>query len=321
MASDLAIIKKITTLAQKTSIPASQHPVLVYLSSLPSPRSQRVVLRDLEVIAEYMTKGTGNVLRMDWSQLRAQHTEAIRAHLLPLYSPATVRRMLSSLRGVLKKSWRLQQMDAEDYSRAVDLDPVRGESLPKGRALSHGELAALFEACRIDRSPLGRRDAALLAVLFGGGLRRSEVVLLDVDDVDLDAHMLRVFGKGRKGRQVFLPDDACRAIRDWLAVRGEVSGPLFIRIGKGSKLSPDRLTDQSVLFILDRRRQEAKVKSFSPHDARRTFISTLWAAGIDGVSIQKQAGHARIDTSAKYDRRSDEGQKRAADVIHIPYTE
>ena len=74
-------------------------------------------------------------------------------------------------------------MSAEDLQRAIDLPAVRGERLPRGRALSRGELRALFESCR-KGSPSDLRDAALIGVLYAAGLRRAEVVALDVSDYD-----------------------------------------------------------------------------------------------------------------------------------------
>ena len=74
-------------------------------------------------------------------------------------------------------------MSAEEMQRATDLSAVRGERLPRGRAISRGELRALFESCR-SGSPSDLRDAALIGVLYAAGLRRAEVVSLDVADYD-----------------------------------------------------------------------------------------------------------------------------------------
>ncbi len=75
-------------------------------------------------------------------------------------------------------------MDQEDYARATDLAPIRGETLPAGRAITGGELSALFAACANDPTPAGYRDAALLAVLYSGGLRRAEAHALMMEHYD-----------------------------------------------------------------------------------------------------------------------------------------
>jgi len=197
---------------------------------------------------------------LDWSQLRYQHTQAIRTKLAESRSPAGTNKMLAALRGVLKEAWRLGLMTAEDYHRATDLPGVRGERLPRGRALSGRELHKLFTACANDASAIGRRDAALLAVMYAGGLRRSEVVGLDLGDYVANTGELRVRdGKGRKERLAYATDGARLALDAWLAVRGDEAGPLFWPAdGRGRALVNRRMTDQAVLLLLRRRADQGR---------------------------------------------------------------
>ena len=136
----------------------------------------------LDVIAGIVSGGVLDAETMNWPALEYQHTTAIRSALVERYASTTATKMLAALRGVLKESWRLGLMDAETYRRASDLPCIRGERLPRGRALTTGELRSLFRICGDDPSPSGARDAAMLAVLYGAGLRRSEVVFLDLSD-------------------------------------------------------------------------------------------------------------------------------------------
>jgi site-specific recombinase XerD len=236
---------------------------------------------------------------LNWAGLRYQHTQAIRSKLAETRSPAGVNKMLAALRGVLKEAWRLGLMDAETFERAADLPGVRGERLPRGRALVRRELQKLFQACAKDQTPAGRRDAALIAVLYGGGLRR---------------------GKGEKGRICYATGGAKLALDEWLAVRGGEPGPLFWPAdGRGRPLVNRRMTDQAVLLLLQRRAKHARISEFTPHDLRRSFISDLLDAGADMATVQRLAGHANVQTTARYDRRGEETKRRAAELLHVPF--
>ncbi len=105
---------------------------------------------------------------LDWSQIRYQDAAAIRARLAEHCSSASAaNQSVVALRGVLKEAWRLGLIDAETLARATDIQTIREERFPSGRALSAGEVRALFKVCAADEGPAGVRDAALLAVLYG----------------------------------------------------------------------------------------------------------------------------------------------------------
>jgi site-specific recombinase XerC len=177
-------------------------------------------------------------------------------------------------------------MTAEDFHRAADLQAVRGETLPRGRALGAGELAALMGACSKDPGSAGARDAALLALLHGGGLRRSEAVALDLADYAVDTGQLTIrAGKGHKDRTAWVTNGSSLALADWLAVRGDEPGPLFTAIGKGGRLSHDRLSGQAIHVMLRKRAKQAGVMHLSPHDLRRSFVSHLLDAGADITTV------------------------------------
>ncbi len=297
---------------------AEEHPAVVYLLRL-APGSRRTMRHALDTIAATLTNGQRDALTLEWSQLRYQHTAAIRAVLAERYGPATTNKTLAALRGVLKEAWRLGLMEAADYQRAVDLPGVRNGTLPRGRALTPGELRALFTTCA-DGSPAGVRDAALLAVLYGGGLRRAEVVSLDMSDYLPASGALTIrHGKGEKARIVYLTGGAQAAMGAWCALWGEAAGPLFLPINKGGRITARRMTDQAILAMLQRCAMKAGVGHFSPHDLRRTFISDLLDAGADIATVQKLAGHSSVATTGRYDRRGEHAKQRAAALLHVPY--
>jgi len=236
-----------------------------------------------------------------------------------IYKPATVNKMLSALRGVLKQAYLLNQMSADDYQRAIMVKSVEGSTLPRGRELSSGEISALMQACENDKTSAGVRDAAIIAVMYVGGLRREEVTTLDISDYDHDTGKMIIRGKRQKERTAYLQNGAGRAIEDWLNIRGTIEGALFNPINKGGKVTTRRLTNQAIYNMLKKRAEEAGVSEFSPHDLRRTFVSDLLDAGADIAVISKMAGHANVQTTARYDRRPEEAKRKAAGLLHVPY--
>lgn len=274
----------------------------------------------LDLVARMLTSGAADAQTLDWSAVRYQHAQAVRSDLAERYKPATVNKALSGLRGVLREAWRLGLITSEDYRRAADLEAIKGESLPPGRALTAGELKALLAACSADETAAGARDAALLALLYGAGLRRSEAVALDVSDYDVATGMMVVrHGKGNRDRVVYATNGAADALADWLAVRGEVDGPLFLPVNKGGVVGGHRMSGQAVLYILRRRALQGGVTRLTPHDLRRTFISDLLDLGADIATVQRLAGHASITTTTGYDRRGEATKRKAASLLHVPY--
>ena len=215
-------------------------PVAVYLAQL-SANSRRAVLTDLTIIAGILSRGEANLEGLPWHLLRYEHVAAVRQRLAEKYAPASANRMLSSLRGVLRESWNLGLLSAEEYQRAIRVKPVNGSRLPAGRALTAGELRTLFRACAEDDRPAGVRDAALLAVLYSAGLRRAEAVQLDMADFHPESGEIRVrSGKGSKDRLTYVQGLASTAVEVWLDVRGSESGPLFVPIHRTGNLQARR---------------------------------------------------------------------------------
>jgi len=181
-----------------TTPPASRQPATVYLEQL-GRGSQRTMRTALASLAHIVVPACDRPLArceciraFPWHRLGPSHTSVMRRRLMDRLAPATVNKTLAALRGTLREAWRLGQMDSEAYHRAADAPDVKGSRLPKGRHLSGGELRALFDACARDATAAGPRDASALGLMYGCGLRRSEVVELDLAHVDVESGEIRV---------------------------------------------------------------------------------------------------------------------------------
>ncbi len=302
-----------------TAQPLTGQPAAVYLSGLKSS-SRRTMQKALNAIARLLSGGECDALTLDWARLRYQHTAAIRSVLMEQYAPATANRMLCALRRVLKEARRLGLLSADDYAMAVDIPTIRGDLPLRGRVLKPSEIAALFQACKCENSPTGSRDAATLAILAGAGLRRSEVVALDLVDFDPDSSSLQVRkGKGGKSRTVYLPSGAVSVLMAWLLVRGSEPGPLLCPVRRGGHTVIKRMTDQAVMLIIHKRASQAQIAALSPHDFRRTFITNLLDNGADLLTVQSLAGHASPSTTSRYDRRGEAAKRQAVQTLYIPF--
>ncbi len=206
-------------------------------------------------------------------------------------SAATLARRLSATKSFFDAA---VEMGACSANVAAGMRPPKQpKRLP--RTLPPEQTAALMQSTA---SSSELRDLALLAVMYGCGLRVSEVVGLCVCDLDLHQAELRVLGKGRKERLVPLPDGACQYLRDYLNARGADAGsdqPLFLnqRGGRLSARSVQRMLKQRALLT-------GADLSVTPHRLRHSFATHLLAGGVDLRAIQELLGHASLATTERY---------------------
>ena len=312
-------MNKITVTNRKNLARLDQNAAAIYLTSLNSEAGRRTMRQALNLCAGLLSENA-DALTFAWHDLRFQHVTAIRAKLTEVYKPATVNKMLAAVRGVLKSAWQSGQMSAEDFHKAASVKGVKNDTLPAGRELTSGEITALMADCEADTTNAGARDAAIIGLMYSCGLRREEVVTLDYADYETESGRLVVRGKGNKERTAWLTGGAARAVADWLTVRGADPGALFVAVNKSGRIvNYKNMTPKTVYKMLAKRATEAGVKSFSPHDMRRTFVSDLLDAGADITTVSKMAGHASVTTTARYDRRPEEAKRKAASLLHVPY--
>jgi integrase/recombinase XerD len=290
------------------------NPAAVYLASLGSQKSRTTMRAALNTVASELS--APNALAVAWGALRYQHAAAIRSRLSRRLAPATVNKILSALRGVAREAMRLGLLPPDEHARIADVAGVRGSRLPAGRHVDAAEIDSLFGACD-ERRAAGVRDAALLAVLRVGGLRRAEFGALQLEQLDEAAWTIRVQGKGNQERLAYV-GQARPHIEAWLAVRGRESGPLFCAIRRSGELTRRQLGDSSVAYVLGRIATRAGVGKFSPHDLRRTFVGDLLDEGADIATVQRMAGHAQVTTTQRYDLRGERTAVKAAELLTLP---
>lgn len=302
--------------------PLDTNPAAVYLAKL-RPSGRRSQFSTLSRMARIMSNGgIEDPLAFPWEKLRYSHIAALKSRLQEdpeIKAVATINKYLAALRGVAREAWRLDLMDADDYMKIKSVEPVIGETLPAGRYVTPGEILALMRACQEDPSDAGVRDAALIGLMAAGGLRREEVIKLDLADYNPAEGSLTVKGKRGKDRMVYLENGALDAFLDWLIIRGNEPGPLFQPINRGGRITNSRLTTQAIYLMLKSRCELAGVSELSPHDLRRTAASDLLKT-TDALTVAKILGHSSVNTTLKYDRRGEGAKRDAAKTLFIPYT-
>jgi tyrosine recombinase XerC len=257
-----------------------------------SPHTIAAYRCDLEQFAEFLQEE-----QRAWSTV--DRTVA-RRYLVRLQqralAPASVARKLAALRAFYAYLVRIEVLPTH---------PLRGLGTPKQtyrlpRYLSVDETVALLTAPD-PRTPQGLRDRAILELLYSTGLRVSELVSLDLGDVDWDQREVRVLGKGGKERIAVVGRPALRVLKTYLQggrprLAGEhVVSALFLnRLG-------GRLTDRSVRTIVTEHARVAGLDDdVTPHTLRHTFATHLLEGGADLRVVQELLGHARLTTTQRY---------------------
>ncbi len=253
-----------------------------------SPRTIAAYASDLEEFRKVLAakRGVEPVpARVDIAAVRTYL-----AALFPTHDAASIARKLSALRTFFR--WLVGRGDVKDDPTALVRSPKRRKSLP--RALNVDDTTRIVE--HPAETVLAARDRAIYEVLYGAGLRVSECVALDVEDIlrDGDDVLVRVRrGKGGKERRVPLGRKAVEAIDAYLVQRG-VAAPLFTNARGG------RLTARSVQRHISRDGALAGVANVTPHVMRHSFATHLLDGGADLRSIQELLGHASLSATQVY---------------------
>ena len=279
-----------------------------------SPNTIAAYRNDLTQFVDFLQSrdsslhGNGSWKRID--------TEALTAYVLDLhergYSDKTKTRKVASTKalfGFLLEEGVIDNNPMEDFA-----SPGVGESLPE--TLSVEEVEALLSA-EGAVTPLSIRDRAIIEVMYATGVRVSELVSLDIDDVDIDESFVRCMGKGSKERIIPVHDEAVEAVKEYLkdgrpSLAGPAAGRALFVSRKGG-----RLTRQALWLILKGRAQSAGIeRKITPHTLRHSFATHLLIGGAPLRHVQELLGHASITTTQVYTHLTSEHVRTQYESSH-----
>jgi integrase/recombinase XerC len=267
---------------------------------------------DLDALVEYLADVQGRV-----PAPAEVGTVELRGYVAALheagYAKTTIGRRLASMRSFFRFGQR------EGWTKANPAKPLRNPRKPRSlpHFLSSLEVERLLAAPSA-AEPLGKRDRAILEVLYSAGLRVSELAGLNSADLDFASGTVRVRGKGRRERIAPIGSYATRALKDWLAKRrlspreeGGPSAPVFVnKFGR-------RLTTRSVGRMLEKHLRAAGLdRRTTPHTLRHSFATHLLDRGADIRSVQELLGHKSLVTTQIYTHVSMAGLRAAYERAH-----
>jgi integrase/recombinase XerD len=270
---------------------------------------------DLTQLADYVEKDAGNRHVMpDWASFD-RHT--FMSYLLWIKERGYVATTVARKVAAAKSFFKFMLDDGKIKSNPTEnMSSVKvGRSLPKPISLS--QVRQLLEETAKEDSPEGRRDRAMLELLYASGMRVSELIALDVQDFDVDNGYVRCFGKGHKERMIPVYQRAIVAVKEYLEngrpklVYKKDEKALFVN-RRG-----DRLTRQGLWQILKGYAQAAGLETeIAPHTLRHSFATHMLDGGADLRSVQELLGHANISTTQVYTHLTSEHLRKTYEKSH-----
>lgn len=277
-----------------------------------SPRTSEEYARDVELFGAFLEPGQPKTA--PFLKLASAMPGDVRRFVMELmgprkYTPTSVRRKIAALRsyyGLQKREGRRPDNPASDVP-----PPKAPKRLPQ--VMSEPEVTRLLRTRVAGKNDFQRlRNSAIMELLYASGIRRAELVGLNLSDVDLERRVMRVIGKGNKQRAVFLNVSAAEAIRSYLAVRPRtVDEALFVSRRK-SRLSHR----QAWVIFREFAQLSGLAKHVTPHVMRHSFATHLLENGADIVTIKELLGHESLSTTQIYTNVSLEHMRRSYEEAH-----
>ena len=280
-----------------------QNPAAVYLDGL-LPSGSRSMRRELDrAVAIFTDEAITDATAFDWSQIDRQQVQKLRSVMGDRgVAAGTVNHVLSGVRSTVRIAWELGLVD--DKTRIAIEDEPNEKPLPSrppsgsrvdrptpqqprraGRYVKRYEVRRLFAAPGTDA--IGARDAAMLALLYGAGLQRSEAVALQLADYDQVSGAITV---RHDERQVYATNGGKEAIDAWIAIRGDWPGALLAPVGKGGRIRQQGMTAQAVMVRVRTIAEQAGVAPVTPNDLRLTYLTELEKQRLDARTKGRPEG-------------------------------
>ena len=249
-----------------------------------------------------------------WANFNRQ---AMMSYMLNLkergYAATTVARKVAAAKSF--SSFMTAEGNMKDNPTQDVGSPKVGRSLPKPISIS--QVRSLLEQPAKLSTPEAKRDKAMLELLYASGMRVSELVSLNLDDIDIDGGDVRCFGKGHKERLIPIHKQAASAIEEYMKevrhhwVHNPAEKALFLN-QRG-----DRLTRQGLWQILKGYAKSANLDAeITPHTLRHSFATHMLSGGADLRSVQEMLGHANVSTTQVYTHLTTEHIRRAYEKSH-----
>jgi integrase len=316
-----------------------------YIESLKAGEGRRSAEEALGTLATVISGGVCDDLRFPWHQVRAyhgalalsivkgrgaptqvellrcRHDDTRRFQQVPeSYPTKHLQRMRISLRRVMEECRNLGFIDDADLDQTLPRARSNGKTrAARERELIESEVRALLSTCDMDTTHAGCRDALMIGLAWGGGLKTVDLINLGMGSLDFDAKHGRMTIKfkspgAKRSRRVPLENDELIALEDWLEIRGRDDGPLFCPLGRG-RAEIKRMSAADVKKLCDERAEQAGVLPFAPNDLAKSSPH-----GSDSSRRRRNGSSAAgsEDVSPLYSR-SEEDDSVGEELIQFPY--